>query len=90
MKVKLTFLVSCLITLMSTAQSIEKFSIDSGGASATSTDGTIKILYTIGEVNVAEHSTATISVSEGFINAALRIQIDPKVFLQGLTLQLLD
>ncbi len=80
-KIIITLLVSCLITFMSTAQSIEKFSIDSGGASAST--GGIEILYTIGEVNIAEHSTATVSVSEGFINALLNIKIDPKVFLQG-------
>ena len=63
------------------AQSIERFSIDSGGASASA--GGIQILYTIGEVNVQEHNTETISVSEGFINSSFRILIDPKVFLQG-------
>ncbi|WP_178988195.1 hemagglutinin protein [Winogradskyella schleiferi] len=63
------------------AQSIEKFSIDSGGASTTA--GGIQILYTIGEVNVQELSSGGISVSEGFINADLKIRIDPKLFLQG-------
>ncbi|WP_299335804.1 hemagglutinin protein [uncultured Psychroserpens sp.] len=63
------------------AQTIVKSSIDSGGASSTS--GNIQIVYTIGEVNVQELSTSSISISEGFINAELRILIDPKVFLQG-------
>ncbi|MEM5565197.1 hemagglutinin protein [Psychroserpens sp. AS72] len=63
------------------AQSIEKFSIDSGGASAS--EGGIQILYTIGEVNVQELSTPSVSISEGFINADFRIIIDPIVFLQG-------
>lgn len=63
------------------AQSIEKFSIDSGGASATAAG--INILYTIGEVNVQELSAGTVSVSEGFINSNMKIKIDPKLFLQG-------
>jgi hypothetical protein len=62
-------------------QSIEKFSIDSGGASASS--GDIQILYTIGEVNVQELNAGGISISEGFINADLKIRINPKLFLQG-------
>ncbi|PWI28849.1 hemagglutinin protein, partial [Flavobacteriaceae bacterium LYZ1037] len=62
-------------------QTIEKFSIDSGGASATA--GGIEILYTIGEVNVQELSAGNIQVSEGFINGSMKIKIDPKVFLQG-------
>jgi len=48
------------------AQTIEKFSIDSGGASTIV--GDIQILYTIGEVNIQELSTESIGVSEGFIN----------------------
>ena len=48
------------------AQSIEKFSIDSGGASYSA--GGIEILYTIGEVNVQEVNVGGITVSEGFIN----------------------
>tara|TARA_R110002111_G_scaffold17626_2_gene43978 strand:+ start:1109 stop:2146 length:1038 start_codon:yes stop_codon:yes gene_type:complete len=63
------------------SQTIEKFSIDSGGASASA--GGIQILYTIGEVNVQELSAGGISVSEGFINADLKIRINPKLFLQG-------
>lgn len=64
------------------AQSIEKFSIDSGGASTSA--GGIQILYTIGEVNVQELSAGSIQVSEGFINPQqLIIKIDTKIFLQG-------
>ena len=82
MKTKLAFLTVLLISFLSNAQTIEKFSIDSGGAS-TSADG-IQILYTIGEVNVQEYSNATLSVSEGFINPQqLIIKIDPKIFLEG-------
>lgn len=49
------------------AQTIEKFSIDSGGSS-TST-GSIQILYTLGEVCVQEYSLGNLQVSEGFINS---------------------
>lgn len=70
-----------LIPFMVQAQSIEKFSIDSGGASVS--DNGIQILYTIGEVNVQELSTEDVSISEGFINSNFRIKVDPKVFLQG-------
>ncbi|MFC0603639.1 T9SS type A sorting domain-containing protein [Winogradskyella pulchriflava] len=53
---------SCL----SHSQTIEKFSIDSGGVSTTA--GGIQILYTIGEVNVQELNSGGIYISEGFIN----------------------
>ena len=78
---KLTLLISCLMVSMSWAQTIEKFSIDSGGASTSA--GGLQILYTIGEVNVQELSTASVAVSEGFINADFKIKIDPRLFLQG-------
>ncbi|MFL0354737.1 hemagglutinin protein, partial [Xanthomarina sp. GH4-25] len=70
-----------LVPFLGMTQTIEKFSIDSGGASATA--GGIEILYTIGEVNVQELSAGNIQVSEGFINGSMKIKIDPKVFLQG-------
>lgn len=81
MKTIITIL-SVAISLTLQAQSIEKFSIDSGGASTSA--GGIQILYTIGEVNTQEYSTATLSVSEGFINSlTLSIKLNPSVFLQG-------
>tara|TARA_R110002096_G_scaffold2329_1_gene11939 strand:- start:9814 stop:10284 length:471 start_codon:yes stop_codon:yes gene_type:complete len=68
-----------LITLPLSSQSIEKFSVDSGGASTTVND--IQIVYTIGEVVVREISTPTVLVSEGFINpstnSALSIEDNP-------------
>jgi hypothetical protein len=81
MKTVITLFSLLLTFFLGNAQTIEKFSIDSGGASASA--GNIHILYTIGEVNVQELSTSSVSISEGFINAELRILIDPKVFLQG-------
>ncbi|AUC83637.1 hemagglutinin protein [Lacinutrix sp. Bg11-31] len=68
----------------SVAQSIEKFSIDSGGASTITP--TIQMVYTIGEVNAAERATATVKISEGFLSRFIKIKINPKVFLQGASL----
>ncbi|WP_400075439.1 T9SS type A sorting domain-containing protein [Winogradskyella sp. R77965] len=65
----LSLIISVLLyTHLGIAQSIEKFSIDSGGASVSS--GNIQVLYTIGEVNVQEISAGGISISEGFINSS--------------------
>lgn len=55
-----------LLWFPSIAQTIEKFSIDNGGASTT--NGNIQILYTIGEVNVQETVIGNVVLSEGFIN----------------------
>ena len=49
---------SCFLTQ---AQTIEKFSIDNGGASVT--NGNITLLYTIGEVNVQELNAGNILLS---------------------------
>ena len=81
MKTRITFLITLLMGFMSQAQSIEKFSIDSGGATATA--GGIEIMYTIGEVNVAERTSATVSLSEGFVTPSVKININASVFLQG-------
>lgn len=74
---KFIFLLYCSIGF---AQNIQRNSIDSGGAATTT--GNLQIMYTIGEVNVQEFS-GSINVSEGFINAGLKIKISPIVFLQG-------
>ncbi|UPS91232.1 hemagglutinin protein [Bizionia sp. M204] len=81
MKTKITLLLSLILAFICQGQTIEKFSIDSGGANATA--GGIEILYTIGEVNVQELSAGNIQVSEGFINGTMKIKMDPKLFLQG-------
>ncbi len=82
MKTALTILILLLVPFFGMSQSIEKFSIDSGGAS--STVGNIEILYTIGEVNVQEFANGSIQVSEGFINPLqLSISINPKILLEG-------
>ena len=51
------------------AQTIEKFSIDSGGAALSV--GNIQIVYTIGEVVIQEYSSGNVAVSEGFISENL-------------------
>lgn len=82
MKTTLIILTLFLIPFFGISQSIEKFSIDSGGASVSA--GNIQILYTLGEVNVQERSAGNIQVSEGFINPqVLALRVSPKVFLQG-------
>lgn len=79
---KYIFYLTLLLSVTTTAQSIEKFSVDSGGGSVTS--GNIQMLFTIGEVMVQERSAGNIQVSEGFINpTSLKLTINPKVFLQG-------
>ena len=70
-----------LMPFLVNSQTIEKFSIDSGGISKIA--GNFQVLYTIGEVNVQELSTAMMNVSEGFINADFEVKLNPKLFLQG-------
>ena len=82
MKTILTIFILLLVPFFGISQSIEKFSIDSGGAS--STVGNIEILYTIGEVTINEFSNGSIQVSEGFINPLqLSISMNPKIILEG-------
>ena len=78
---KKIFITVFLLGHITFSQSIEKSTIDSGGAFASA--GDIEVLYTIGETNVAEYTSASISLSEGFINAEFRVRVSPKVFLQG-------
>lgn len=66
MKHILTFIIG-LGGLWAQAQTIEKFSIDSGGNSTS--NGNIIVLYTIGEVNVQELNAGNILLSEGFISS---------------------
>ena len=63
---KIITIVTILIVISSFSQTaIKKSSIDSGGASAT--NGTISMVYTIGEVAVQETTNGTTHISEGFI-----------------------
>ncbi|MCL5128124.1 T9SS type A sorting domain-containing protein [Algibacter sp. L4_22] len=72
--IKLTLMIITLCTWCGYSQSIEKFSIDSGGASTSA--GGLQILYVIGEVNVAEQISGDLSVSEGFISGGLLNTLD--------------
>ena len=72
--IKLTLMIITLCTWCGYSQSIEKFSIDSGGASTSA--GSLQILYVIGEVNVAEQISGNLSVSEGFISGGLLNTLD--------------
>ena len=83
-KIVLTIYSCLLLPFSGIGQTIEKFSIDTGGASVTTP--TINLVYTIGEVNIAERSSATIQISEGFLSCFIKIKINPKVFLQGASL----
>ncbi|MDY0090538.1 MAG: T9SS type A sorting domain-containing protein [Flavobacteriaceae bacterium] len=65
MKHILTFIIG-FGCLWAQAQTIEKFSIDSGCYSTS--NGNITVLYTIGEVNVQELNAGNILLSEGFIS----------------------
>ncbi|WP_298239168.1 T9SS type A sorting domain-containing protein [uncultured Algibacter sp.] len=67
MKPLLISLALCICTY-TFGQSIEKFSIDSGGDFSSS--GVLSILYTIGEVNINEVDN-TFILSEGFINPSI-------------------
>jgi hypothetical protein len=62
----LYFLIFFCVGFNLSAQNIEKFSIDSGGANIT--NGNIQLLYTLGETHVQEVSVNSIILSEGFIN----------------------
>ena len=76
-----------LCTIVISAQTIENFSIDSGGVS--SVNGNIKILYTIGEVNIIERNAGNISVSEGFVNSTIissTLGIDDEVLNSEITI----
>jgi hypothetical protein len=52
---------------------LRKQSVDSGGAVAQS--GSIKMLFTVGEVAVAEATSGTYSVSEGFIGKDINLAL---------------
>ena len=82
MKTTITILALLLVPFFGSAQNVEKFSIDSGGA--THAAGDIQIIYAFGGVDIQELAAGDILVSEGFINPLnLSISVNPKVFLQG-------
>lgn len=81
MKFSTSLSILFLFYLSGYTQTIEKFSIDSGGAYSAA--GNLQVIYTIGEVNVHEANAGNTQLSEGFINASLTIKISPRLFLQG-------
>ncbi|RSK40255.1 T9SS type A sorting domain-containing protein [Mangrovimonas spongiae] len=85
MKLTTSFLIISLLWFSGTAQTIEKFSIDSGGTSVF--NGNIELIYTIGEVDIQEVSGGSILVSEGFINPLQEDQtldVDQEVVLSSI------
>lgn len=68
MKTKI-FLLTFFLSQIALSQTIEKSSIDNGGASVSNAN--IQIVYTIGEVNVQEVTAGNLSISEGFIGSDL-------------------
>jgi hypothetical protein len=65
----LTFIALILSLSLFGQVGIKKSGIDSGGTSAQG--GTLKMVYTIGEVAVQEKTTGTFHISEGFISPNL-------------------
>lgn len=66
-----TFLTNSLLIaamLNAYSQTIEKFSIDSGGEIAS--NGGISLIYTIGETTIGEPTAGNINLSSGFINGS--------------------
>jgi hypothetical protein len=70
-----------LFSVFMFSQTIEKSSISSGGASTNS--GSVQMIYSIGEVNIAESTSGNIHISEGFIskgiNESLGIKKNTKI-----------
>lgn len=68
-------ILSLFITAIGFSQTtIDKSSIDSGGAVAT--DGAVNVIYTIGEVAVQETTVGAIHISEGFISAGSIVALE--------------
>jgi len=87
MKKYITILAILVLSFVSNAQSIANFSIDSGGLIIT--NSSIKMIYTIGEVNVQESGIGNISLSEGFINGNIvssTLAVDDEVLTDVITI----
>lgn len=64
---KITSILILFISISAFSQTaIKKSSIDSGGA--TTTNGTVTMVYTMGEVAVQENTNGTVHISEGFLS----------------------
>jgi hypothetical protein len=86
MKTKLTILVSLFSIIGFSQTAIKKSSIDSGGA--TTTTGTLTMVYTIGELSVNETNSGNIHISEGFIgpNILTNLGLEDYTELEGVTI----
>jgi len=73
MKLGISILILFIAIIGSSQVTIEKSSIDSGGAVAS--NGDISIVYTLGETVVKESDVANIYISEGFINPRFSIDV---------------
>jgi len=84
---KLLIIIIFFIVQLGFAQlTIKKSSIDSGGI--LSQNGNTTILYTFGELNVAEKTNTNISISEGFINPQMlqSLQVADYGILTGISI----
>lgn len=70
-----TFLTSLLFITMleSYSQTIENFSIDSGGD--ITSNGGINLIYTIGEITINDPAAGNVYLSSGFINGSFNATI---------------
>lgn len=68
MKKTFTIIALFIVVIGFSQTTINKSSIDSGGASVT--NGTTSVIYTLGEVVVNEATSGSIHVSEGFIGTS--------------------
>ena len=74
MKILCSFFAFSWVFMTYAQTELRKQSIDSGGALTQS--GTITMLFTVGEVVVAEGVSSTYSISEGFIGKDMNISLN--------------
>lgn len=73
MKRFLLYLLICQIYAAQAQTELQKQSVDNGGAIAE--NGSVKMLFTIGETAVQETTNGTIQISEGFIGPAINLAL---------------
>ncbi|MCC7521872.1 MAG: T9SS type A sorting domain-containing protein [Flavobacteriaceae bacterium] len=74
MKILCSFFAFSWVFMTNAQTELRKQSIDSGGALTQS--GTVTMLFTVGEVVVAEGVSGTYSISEGFIGKDMNIALN--------------
>lgn len=81
MKTIISILALLIISLSISAQTaIKKSNISSGGAVVS--NGTTKVIYTVGEFAVQENTQGTVHISEGFISPDMLIATEIKDYSQ--------